>query len=151
MGVFSSLFVQPIRQVQRAVIDALALSLMADGSAHQAELSQGVGFIVGLTQLDAEQAQALLAESMARVVASPDRAALISSIAQRLPDVASREAALFAAAFVQYVDGQISEQEDALIADLAQAFGLDEDAVARLIEEVELQLEEAYGAEGEDA
>lgn len=150
MGIISGLFSQELQEAQRAIIDAMALSIVSDHHADPAEIEEGVGFVVGLTELPTEQARALLAHSFERLAKSSVDD-FIAALVQHLPSQEAREAALFAAAFVQYVDGKITEAEDIMLVKLAHALELDEGIVATIIQEVELQLEEAYGVEGEDA
>lgn len=153
MSLINALFPDQIviNTSREAIVDALALSIVCDQRADPVELEQGAGFIIGLLGVDAQQARELLADSFQRIAELDNTEAFIASIASRLPDQATREAALFAAAYIQYVDGEIAQEEELLLGLLSEAFGVDEARTSQIIQEVELQLEEAYRVEGEDA
>ena len=140
MSFLSRLFGQnDISDAQLAMIDGLCLSLCADGSTVEAEVNEAVGFVVGLTRVSEGEAKALLQKSLKRI--ATDSEAVLKSLPKRATTPEQREGVMFAALFIQYMDGQITHGEDEIINVLSSTLELSDERVQDLIVEVESQLE----------
>lgn len=140
MSFLSRLFGQnDITDAQLAMIDGLCLSLCADGSTVEAEVNEAVGFVVGLTRVSEGEAKALLQKSLQRI--AKDSEAVLKSLPRRATTQEQREGVMFAALFIQYMDGQITHGEDEIINVLSATLELSDACVQDLIVEVESQLE----------
>ena len=138
MGWLKKLLKADVGDTQRAIMDALCLSLCADGVVAAVEIDESVGYIVGMMGVSTQQAASLLGESLERVGRDPQ--GMLNGLPGLVPHAEDRQAVLFAAAFIQYVDGKITPEEDALLSSMAELLEVSSAGVADIIAQVEAQL-----------
>lgn len=127
--------------IDDAVLDAIALSACADGVTND-ELVVILRMARELPSLKGRPP----AEIDARVRASFDRLTedglegRLERLGKATFDEATRRKIFCAAAVVQYADGQVTNEENEFLLDLADVLGLDEARVRDIVEEIEREL-----------
>lgn len=138
MSWLKKLLKRDLFDAQHAIVDALCLSLCADGEVANVEVDESIGYIVGMTGVSKTRATSLLNDSLARVAQDPQ--GVLHNLTRLAPTQDARRGVLFAAVFIQYVDGKITKEEDMLLSSMAQVLSLSDDEVRETIEQVEAQL-----------
>ena len=144
-GFFSDLFRSDelkhlTEQAALAFVDALAISLVADGYPEPEELEE---FRAQLEQLpfsldDVSHVQArvdIVIETM-RQASEPEQLAFIQALSAKIPSQALRERALSMAIMISHADYAITRHEQDMLERIAQGFGVDHDRLAQLIAQV---------------
>lgn len=120
-----------------ALVEAMFLAATADGEFAPEEALQFAATIGALTdrKLDPETIQRLIADLSHRLK-SEGRQARLGAIAARLPAGKGRETAVILAAAITASDGEVQGSENDLVADLADALGVDPERAIELVQKV---------------
>lgn len=133
--------VLPDTPIDDAILDAIALSACADGVTN-VELVAILRIARELPSLRDKPP----AEIDARVHASFDRLtnegleARLAALGKAGLDEPTRRHMFCAAAVIQYADGDVTNEENAFLVDLADALALDDATTATIIADIEAQL-----------
>ena len=124
------------------LLDALALSIVADGHASDEEVDEAfmiAADLPGLSALsDARLEEALMA-AFERIERDGDVVRSAERIAQQLKSPDARREAFTLSAAIQYVDGEVTAEEDEMLQHLGRALGLSENEQRAMIERIEAQ------------
>ena len=129
-------------EVDDAILDAITLSACADGVSKE-ELTALLRMARQLPTLEGKP----LPEIDARVHAAFERVETdglegrLAKLGKSTFDDNARRRIFCAAAVVQYADGQVTNQENEFLLDLADVLGLDEARVREILSEIEAELE----------
>ncbi len=125
------------------ILEVLALSACADG-VNRDELDAIAALakeLPSFTALDAAAVKEKVEAAFGRL----DEAGLeesLKAIAARATDAAAKRRVFYAAAIVQHADGRVSNQENELLLDLADALGLDDDTSRDIANEIAKALDD---------
>lgn len=122
--------------VEEAVIDSITATILFDEEVSEEELSYASGFVESALGVKPERADALIAESRARVEAQAPEA-LLGVLADTLKTPEHRRMAMLCALAASHVDvGEDGLGEERFLGALAQALGMDDAAVRAIADEV---------------
>ena len=121
-----------------ALIEAMFLAATADAEIATEEARQFVATVEALTdrKLTAEDIERRVALLKA-LLREEGRQARLSAVAARIPPGKPRETALMLAAAITASDGEVRLEENDLLADLAEALGVEEGRAIELIQRVQ--------------
>lgn len=125
------------------VLEVMALSACADG-VNRDELDAIATLAKELPSFQGLDASAVK-EKVEAAFSRLDEAGLepsLKAIAARATDAAAKKRIFYAAAIVQHADGRLSNQENELLLDLADALGLDDDTSHAIANEIAKALDE---------
>lgn len=140
MGLLSRYFSDELSDAHQALVDAICLSILADGEVSREGEEVAVNVVTELTEMDSDDASGLVRNSFKRIKADPDD--VLHTVADKLTTQEEIVGVFFAAAWVQYLDGEISTEEDSFLYTLADVLGLDEEEVEDILAEVEENIDE---------
>ena len=120
-----------------ALVEAMFLAATADGDFAPEESLQFAATIEALTdrQLVGEGLVALV-ERLSALLKAEGRQKRLESIAARVPAGKGRETALILAAAITASDGHVEEEENDLVADLAEALEIEPGRAIELVQKV---------------
>lgn len=120
-----------------ALVEAMFLAATADGEFAPEESMQFTATIGALTdkKLDPDTVSRLIGQ-LSLQLKTEGRQARLASIAARLPLGKARETAVILAAAITASDGEVKGSENDLVADLADALGVDPGRAVELVQKV---------------
>lgn len=120
-----------------ALVEAMFLAATADGEFAPEESMQFTATIGALTdkKLDPDTVSRLIGK-LSQQLKTEGRQARLASIAARLPLGKARETAVILAAAITASDGEVKSSENDLVADLADALGVDPGRAVELVQKV---------------
>jgi tellurite resistance protein len=120
-----------------ALVEAMFLAATADGEFAPEEGLQFTATIGALTDKKLEGAAvAALVARLSDLLKAEGRQRRLESIAARLPVGKGRETAIILAAAITASDGEVQGSENDLVADLAEALGVDPGRTIELVQKV---------------
>lgn len=120
-----------------ALVEAMFLAATADGEFASEEALQFTATIGALTDRKLEgEAVAALVSRLTELLKAEGRQKRLEAIAARLPAGKGRETAVILAAAITASDGEIQGSENDLVADLAEALGVDPERAIELVQKV---------------
>ena len=123
------------------VVDAVALAVACDGDVSEEEIGYACDLVAtsGLKDVAPETLRHRFDDAFERLSSEGWEARLTAVSESSRARGCGREL-LWLAVAVQYVDGDVSEDEDAFIDALASAVGMSDDDVQQIIDDVEARL-----------
>lgn len=120
-----------------ALVEAMFLAATSDGSISSEESLQFAATVEALAdkKFVPEQIAGLVARLTDRLK-QEGRAARLATVAERITGPKARETALILAAAITASDGEIQSGENDLLADLAEALGIDQGRAVELVTRV---------------
>lgn len=133
-----------------ALIEAMLLAAMADGTVTQVEMQTLIRRVLERPEFEGTQPDelnALVEQSVEKLAGSKSLDAILKSLRDRLPDHKNRMLAFGLAAAIAFADQRATRAELGLLKTFQAALGISEDEVARIIEVLEQggSLSEALG------
>jgi uncharacterized tellurite resistance protein B-like protein len=138
------------KQRNAALVEAMLLAAMADGSVSQVEIRALLTRVIERPEFEGtkpEELNALVQSSAERLSEAKDLQEILSSLRTRLPDHKNRMLAFGLAAAVAFADQRATRMELGLLKTMQAALGISEDEVAQIIDIIEQggSLAEALG------
>ncbi len=140
MAMLSQYFGDELNDSHKALVDAVCLSILADGKITKEEEEVAINFLAEMTELETKDAAKLVRSAFERI--SRDSDEVLQAIPDKLSTAEEIEGVFFAAAWVQYMDGEISTEEDSFLYTLADVLGLDDEEVEEILAAVEENIED---------
>lgn len=134
--------VMPASAIDDTVLDALVLSACADGMS-KTELKALEQMARELPSLEGKD-HAAVTDRIRLAFERVERDGLegrLKALADAAMDDETRRRIFCAAAIIQYADGQVTNEENEFLLDLADVLGLDEHAVREIVADIERHLE----------
>jgi uncharacterized tellurite resistance protein B-like protein len=138
------------KQRNAALVEAMLLAAMADGSVSQLEIRALLRRVIERPEFEGtrpEELNALVESSAQRLSQAKDLQEILASLRTRLPDHKNRMLAFGLAAAVAFADQRATRMELGLLKTIQAALGISEDEVAQIIDIIEQggSLSEALG------
>ncbi|MBI3180647.1 MAG: tellurite resistance TerB family protein [Myxococcales bacterium] len=138
------------RERNQALVEAMVLAAIADGSVSEREMKTLLGRILERPEFEGtrpDEVAALVDQAVTSLTQASGLEQVLESLRARLPDHKNRMLAFGLAAAVAFADRRASRAELGLLKKFQKALGISEDEVAQLIEVVEKgdSLAEALG------
>lgn len=130
------------RTADQALVNAMCLSIAADGEVSSEELEQALGMAMDLPGLKGKPQPEVekYVERAFHLLKADGMDTSMLNVAKTLTASDEREHAFSLAAAVQYIDGQISDQENDFLAAFRDVLEIDPDRADALIAEIERHL-----------
>lgn len=123
-----------------ALVEAMLLAAMADGSVSQREMQTLLSRVLERPEFEGtrpDELNALVETSAARLSEAKDLEEVLASLRRRLPDHKNRMLAFGLAAAVALADQRATRNELGLLKTFQAALGISEDEVAQIIDVIE--------------
>lgn len=139
---------------KQAIVDVAVIAMLADGEGTDEELEMLAGTIAqqeAFANVDEEQFQTMIDESLARVQGWDDLSHALEQVTEEIGTSVEDRAVAFGIAYsVACADGEIADEEDAFLSALADSFELSQEQVDTMIDAVNEALESAGEEEEEE-
>ena len=136
-----------------AMLDAMCLAAASDGDVDDDELDNVLELAMDLEHFRGQDEAAvaeLITESFARLEDDDDMEVSLERIAESVEGKDGRRQVFYLIALVQELDGEVTEDEDALLELAAEALDISKKQAKRILEDVAEAIEELDGGDDDD-
>lgn len=140
---------------RQAIVDVAVLAMLVDGESSEAEglmLGATIGHQDAFANVSAEQLTTMMDQTAAKIQGWGDLSAALEHITAEIGTSVQDRATAFGIAYsIACADGEMADQEEAFLSELADSFALTQDQVDTMINAVDEGFEAAENAEEVEA